>query len=154
MYTLVVNKVLQYKLILDNFTKQQSLSFRINETFLIYTQGIVARLKSSITINVNNRLRFLSSKLISKSLSNIRFRMISINFIMKFRTKLTQLFSINIKNNFLERLKQRVFTIINIPNKIIYSPLLGKFFPLSAYDPLTLGSLDGITLRNMDFVEY
>ena len=42
-------------------------------------------------------------------------------------------------------------SIINIYNKLIFSPLLGIFYPLSDYDPQTLSALDNLTLAEMDF---
>lgn len=154
MYTLIINKVLQYKLVLDNFTKTQSLSFRTNDTFRIVVQGLIARLQISVQIRLNNKMRILSSKMRQKTSIFIKFRMISVTFVTKFRTKLSQIFEINIINRFIVKFKQRVSTIIFIPNKIIYSPLLGKFFPLSLYDPQTLSSLDVKTLEDMDYQVY
>lgn len=154
MYTLIINKVLQYKLVLDNFTKTQSLSFRTNDTFRIIVQGLIARLRISIQIRLNNKMRILSSKMRQKTSIFIKFRMISVTFVTKFRTKLSQIFRINIINTFIAKLKQKVSTIIFIPSKIIYSPLLGKFFPLSLYDPQTLGALDIKTLADIDYQVY
>lgn len=152
MYTLIINKIIQYKIILDNFTQTQSLSFRTNETIRIFTQGLIAGLKLNIQLRINNKLKIVSLKLHQRLLTIIKFRMVYINATAKMKSKLSQIFNISLKNSFIILLKQKAFTIISIPNKIIYSPLLGKFLPLSTYDPQTLSSLDGQTLSNMDYI--
>lgn len=151
MYTLILNKVLQYKLVVSNFTKIGSLSFRTNETFTILINQIIAKLRLSTLINIQNSVKFLLLKLKTALNISLRINIVKIVVSIKTREKTSISISQNLLLSALVKLKSSGNSVINIYNKLIFNPLIGIFFPLSDYDPQTLSVLDNLTLNDMDY---
>ena len=151
MYTLILNKALQYKLVISNFTKMDSLSFRTNDIISIFVSQIIARLRISVIVNLPNRIRFTSVKLRTKLDTILRINRPKIVATIKTREKTSISISQKLILSALAKIKSRGNTIINIYNKLIFNPLIGIFFPLSDYDPQTLSALDNLTLNDMDY---
>ena len=151
MYTLILNKVLQYKLVINSFTKTASLTFRTNDPITIVVSQIIARLRISVLINIPNRIRFTTVKLKTKLFTVVRINKPKIFVTIKTREKASVIFRFVAKLSAVAKMRLRGNSIINIYNKLIFSPLLGIFYPLSDYDPQTLSALDNLTLADMDF---
>lgn len=151
MYTLILNKVLQYKLVINSFTKTTSLTFRTNDPITIVVSQIIARLRMNVLINIPNRIRFTTVKLRTKLSTAVRINRPKIFVTIKTREKTSVIFSFVAKLSAVAKMRLRGNSIINIYNKLIFSPLLGIFYPLSDYDPQTLSALDNLTLAEMDF---
>ena len=151
MYTLILNKVLQYKLVINSFTKTASLTFRTNDPINIVISQIIARLRMSVLINIPNRIRFTVVKLRTKLSTVVRINTPKIFTTIKTREKLPIIFRFVVSLSAVAKMALRGNSIINIYNKLIFSPLLGIFYPLSDYDPQTLSTLDNLTLADMDF---
>ena len=151
MYTLILNKVLQYKLVINSFTKTASLTFRTNDPISIVVSQIIAWLRMSILINIPNRIRFTVAKLRTKLSTVVRINTPKIFTTIKTREKLPIIFRFVVSLSAVAKMALRGNSIINIYNKFIFSPLLGIFYPLSDYDPQTLSALDNLTLTDMDF---
>ena len=151
MYTLILNKVLQYKLVINSFTKTASLTFRTNDPISIFVSQITARLSMQVLINIPNRIRFTSAKLRTKLSVAIRINRPKIFATIKTREKLSVIISNILRLSAIAKMRLRGNSIINIYNKLTFSPLLGIFYPLSDYDPQTLSTLDNLTLADMDF---
>ena len=151
MYTLILNKALQYKLVISNFTKMDSLSFRTNDIISIFVSQIIARLRMSVVVNLPNRIRFTSIKLRTKLDTILRINRPKIFATIKTREKLSVIISNILRLSAIAKMRLRGNFKINIYNKLIFSPLLGIFYPLSDYDPQTLSALDNLTLNDMDY---
>ena len=151
MYTLILNKVLQYKLVVNSFTKTASLTFRTNDPISIFVSQIIAKLSMQVLINIPSRIRFTSAKLRTKLSVTIRINRPKIFATIKTREKLSVIISNILRLSAIAKMRLRGNSIINIYNKLIFSPLLGIFYPLSDYDPQTLSTLDNLTLAEMDF---
>lgn len=151
MYTLILNKVLQYKLIVSNFTKIDSLSFKTNENINIFISQIMVRLRLSALINLPTKIIFASTKLKTKLDTILRINIPKIFVTIKTREKSNTIISQNLILSAFSKIKSSGNTVINIYNKLIFNPLIGIFFPLSKYDPKTLSELDNFTLNYMDY---
>ena len=151
MYTLILNKVLQYKLVINSFTKTASLTFRTNDPISIFVSQIIAKLSMQVLINIPSRIRFTSAKLRTKLSVAIRINRPKIFATIKTREKLSVIINNILRLSAIAKMRLRGNSIINIYNKLIFSPLLGIFYPLSDYDPQTLSALDNLTLAEMDF---
>lgn len=151
MYTLILNKVLQYKLVINSFTKTTSLTFRTNDPITIVVSQIIARLRISVLISIPNRIRFTTARLRTKLSTVVRINRPKIFVTIKTREKASIIFRFVVKLSAVAKMRLRGNSIINIYNKLIFSPLLGIFYPLSDYDPQILSALDNLTLNDMDY---
>lgn len=152
MYTLVLNKILQYKLVINSFTKTSSLNFKTNEIVQISISQIIARIKFNLNLSLPFKLTNTSTKLRTKLSTILRMNITKIGVSFKSREKISIIFNIPLTAYLILKSRIKTSSIISIYNKLIFTPLLGKFFPLSDYDPQTLSALDGRTLNDMDYV--
>ena len=151
MYTLILNKVLQYKLVINSFTNTASLTFRTNDPINIVVSQIIAMLRMNVLINIPNRIRFTVVKFRTKLSTAIRVNTPKIFTTIRTREKIPAIFRFVVSLSAIAKMALRGNTVVNIYNKLIFSPLIGIFFSLSKYDPQTLSALDGLTLNYMDY---
>ena len=151
MYTLILNKVLQYKLVISSFTKTTSLTFRTNDPISIVVSQIITMLRMNVLINIPNRIRFTVVKFRTMLSIAIRVNTPKIFTTIRTREKIPAIFRFVVCLSAIAKMALRGNSIINIYNKLIFNPLLGIFYPLSNYDPQTLSALDNLTLSDMDF---
>lgn len=153
MYTLVLNKIFQYKLIVSGYLKINTLSFKTNESISINILAWIARMFASTEIKIMHGMNILSSKLIQKISNDLNIGNINIVPTIKSREKISMLFEVPFLLNFLGTLKMKLSSNIFIPLTIVATAILGKFFTLAQHDIFTLGYFDTQTLGDMDYTE-
>lgn len=152
MYTLILNKVFKYQLILSGFTKTDSLSFRTNDFFTIIAQW-QSLLYASAIIKINTTMEVLSVKNIEKPTPIINIYQVSIVTLGKIRQKLESIIFIPIIIEAFAVVRAKLASIIIMPLVIIATPIVGRFYKLVEHDLKTLGEMDVQTLGDLDYIE-
>lgn len=153
MYTLILNRIINYKLIITGYSKTDTLTFKTNENISIVVLSLLAKIFGSSQIKIIHNMKILSSKLIQKGQSSINIGIIKISTIVRSIEKINIEINIPIITKFIILLKTKIQTSINIPLSIMATAIVGRFFKLSEYDNLTLGYLDPFTLGELDYTE-
>lgn len=152
MYTLILNKIFKYQLMVGGFTKTDSLSFRTNDFFTIIAQWQVRLFTSSI-IKINTTMDVLSIKSIEKPTPIINIYQVSISTLGRIRQKLQSTITLPLVLEPLATLKAKLFSIISFPLNILATAIVGRFYKLVEHDPKTLGEMDVQTLGDLDYIE-
>lgn len=155
MYKLILDKVFRYKMIVEGLTKTNSLFFRSTDIINIIA-SIKVLLKSNPLIRINMVMDVLSSKVKVrlKSTPTITIYPIKISALSKIKQKIFPTINIPLNISYLSLLKVKASSIINLPITIVANAIVGKFYKLVEYDSKTLGDMDILTLRKLDYIEY
>lgn len=152
MYTLILNKVFKYKLMVSGFTKTDTLSFRTTDFFTIIAQW-QSLLYTSAIVKINTTMEVLSVKNIEKPTPIINIYQVSISALSKVRQKIQSVIVLPLIVEALATVRARLSSIISIPLIVIATAIVGRFYKLVEHDPKTLGEMDIQTLGDLDYIE-
>lgn len=155
MYRLILDRVFRYKMIVEGFTKTDSLFFRSIDIINIIA-NIKVLLKSKPLIRINMVMDVLSSKVKVKlkSTPTITIYPIKISALSKIKQKVFPTINIPLNISYLSKLKVKASSIIAFQITIVANAIVGKFYKLVEHDFKTLGDMDILTLREFDYIEY
>ena len=155
MYRLILDRVFRYKMIVEGFTKTDSLFFRSIDIINIIA-NIKVLLKSKPLIRINMVMDVLSSKVKVKlkSTPTITIYPIKISALSKIKQKVFPTINIPLNISYLSKLKVKASSIIAFQITIVTNAIVGKFYKLVEHDFKTLGDMDILTLRELDNIEY
>ena len=155
MYKLILDRVFRYKMIVEGVTKTDSLFFRSIDIINIIA-NIKVLLKSKPLIRINMVMDVLSSKVKVKlkSTPTITIYPIKISALSKIKQKVFPTINIPLNISYLSKLKVKASSIIAFQITIVANAIVGKFYKLVEHDFKTLGDMDILTLRELDYIEY
>ena len=152
MYTLIVNKIIKYNLIISGFSKTDTLIFRSNEIISIIT-NFFAISKGFSLVSIPYRMKVLKVSTFQKLTPIIGIGTVRFASLAKLRGKISGIIQISFSSVIFIKEKLRVLLTTALPLNIVATPIVGKFFTLVQHDNQTLGALDPFTLRDLDFIE-
>lgn len=152
MYTLIVNKIIKYNLIISGFSKTDTLIFRSNEIISIIT-NLFAISKGLSLVSVPYRMKALKVSIFQKLTPIIDIGTVRFTSLAKLRSKLSIILEIPFSAIISVKARLKILLTILTPLNIVATAIVGKFFKLVEHDPQTLGYLDTFTLRELDFIE-
>jgi hypothetical protein len=149
----LVNRISKsFDLIIDNFAYAATLLFRIAfKITLTFSPKFLIGFVSIINLR---RIKLIISqmKLRVSITQTINARRVRILYIMKERASLSLINYIRLRITATTKAIQKAITNIIIKKVTITAvPILAQFFTLGYYDPQTLGTLDVLTLGQMDY---
>jgi len=151
-FTLINRVSKTFSLGIKNFAYAATLLFRIRDRIrLTFSPVFAVGLFSTISLR-RVRLLFSQMKLITKITQTISLRRIRITYI--FRQKMASFVTIfsRIRMTIISSARQKLVSSIIIKKiTLAITPTLAQFFTLGDYDPDTLGTLDTLTLGDMDY---
>lgn len=152
-YNLTVRTSKSFNIIIDGFIAAATLLFRIRDKIVItFIPSFISF--NNLSLNMK-RVRIIISpvKLIQKVTQTISLKTIKMIYIMKMSMKTTVIIYVRSPITFVSKLRGKIFTVISAGKvRMLATMVMGQIFPLSIYDPQTLGTLDTATLGSMDYI--
>lgn len=149
----VINRISKsFSMIISHFAFATTLLFRVRFTIRQIITPTFA-VKASSIINLRKvKLVISQVKLITKITQTINLRKIKLNMTMKEIGKLVITMYGRVRIGFVSKAIQKASSSIIIKKvQILATPILATFYTLGNFDPDTLGTLDVLTLGDMDY---
>ena len=152
-YNLYIRATKTFSLIILGFSKSASWPFRTIIKSIKITYLMKSIMKMITFLNLRKiKITISKTTLIGKIVSAINLKKIKLIIIAKIRTKIISVIYYRLKFSFVSKARQKLISIIKTGKlSFVLTPVLATFFTLSVYDPQTLGTLDTLTLGQMDF---
>lgn len=152
MYNLIVNRIIKYNLIINGFSKTDTLIFRSNEIISIIANFIYVMRGASV-VSMLFKMEAIKALVVQRLTPSVNIGATKITSSVKLRGKISGIIQISFSSVIFIKEKLRVILTTALPLNIVATPIVGKFFTLVQHDNQTLGALDPFTLRDLDFIE-